>query len=146
MPFIGLSRGIANKIPGRCVPPLAKRTFFSSNQMSALVGGFLKWTSLNGSPVLTVICQHWWGKGALYSGIPCLEGDFPWAVRSHVRGGWAGPRAEGRSMYGEMQCIMCNAHMGPLPLWTESLTDWQTPLKTETSCIIMSTYRKYWNF
>ena len=88
-------RAVTRKRPVGCVPPACRIVYFSSYQMSALVD-ILKWISLNRFPVLPT-------KMSLAVRVG-LGGGFC-TVKSHV--------GRGGSLYGEVQCIMCNGHMGP---------------------------------
>ena len=64
---------------------------------------------MNRSPVLATKCHRFWGGGN-----PCT-------VVSHIQKEWVGPRSmysevpfrSGGSMYGEIQCIMGDSHVGP---------------------------------
>ena len=84
---------------------------FSNHQMSAIVRGFECGTSLGHQMSLAGWVRMSRGARAkgqsLYSGIQCPEGAGLHTVRSPVKVG--GP---GGSLYGEIQCIMGNGHMG----------------------------------
>ena len=109
-------------IPVGCIPPVcADHTCFNSHQTSAPTGwaGGPQVNNLNRSPVLAKRCHYQW----LGPGGPCT-------MKSHVwgRAWWGSLYSEsggeslyskvlcpGRwgSLYGEVQCIMDNGHLGP---------------------------------